>query len=82
MYWLIWSAQVFRTWLPLHSGSWHRACGVVRLWLRRYGGEGKLYFVGELPGENCRGVFVSVDDFADVVFEGFDDGRVGVEFCL
>ena len=44
--------------------------------------EGKSYFVGKLPGEDCGRVFVSVDDFADVVLEGVDDGWVGVEFCL
>ena len=46
------------------------------------GGKGKLYFVGELPCEDGRGVFVSVDDFTHVVLEGVDDGRVGIEFCL
>ena len=41
-----------------------------------------LYFVGELPCEDCGGVFVSGDDFAHIVLEGVDDGWVGIEFCL
>ena len=38
--------------------------------------------VGELPGEDRGGVFVSRHDLAYGILEGVDDGWVGVEFGL
>ena len=43
---------------------------------------GMRYFIGELPGEDGGGVFVSGYNFADVVFVGGEDGGVGIEFRL
>ena len=40
------------------------------------------YFVGKLPREDCRRVFVSRHNLAHVILEGVDDGWVGVEFRL
>ena len=43
---------------------------------------GMSCLVGELPCEDCGGVFVSFYDLVYGVLEGVDDGWIGVEFCL
>ena len=82
MYWLIWEAQVVRTWLPLQSGSWHRAWEIGSEIGCGDGQRGVSCLVGELPCEDCGRIFVSCYDLVYGVLEGVDDGWVGVEFCL